>query len=275
MTNRFNPALLTLILCLLSIVSNAQTTEIQNIQALIDETESNAKEFAVRLRGYKHTLRRIEQELNDKGEVKSEKVTVHEVFPGPDGAPIAMLVSKNGKDLSPEQLMKEKRRVKKLWEKAEAEVAKTKEKQTPKWPSSIFLTSDFSMLRMDRIADREMVVLRLSPKPVNDSKDFMSQLEGEVWIDVQDKSLARLDAKLPERYKVGGGFLFSAYLQPGTSIVIESARLSEGIWALRLMEFIPVPRSSLGVKLQRLKQREERSDYRLFDQRVDKWFAEP
>lgn len=260
--------------CLLSINLNAQTTDIQNIQAVIEETESKQKEFVTKLQGYKYTLKRIEQELNDKNEVKSEKVTVYQVFPGPDGTPISMLVSENGKDLSPEQLIKEKRRVNKIWEKAREEVAKRKGKNATQEPRSIFRASDFSMLRMERLRGREMVVLRFSPKPIKDSKKFMSQLEGEVWIDLKDKSLARLDAKLSDRYKVGGGFLFPAYLEPGTSIVIESAPLPNGIWAITLMEFTPVPKSSLVVKIHRTKQREERSDYIPFDQSVDKVIAE-
>jgi len=260
--------------CLLSINLNAQTTDIPNIQALIAETESKEKEFAASLQGYKYTSKRIEQDFNDKNEVKSEKVTISQVFPGPDGTPIAMLVSENGKDLSPEQLIKEKKRVNKLWEKAKEEVAKRKKKNATQEPVSLFRAADFSMLRMESLKGRELVVLRFTPKPIKGSKKFLSQLEGEVWIDLKDKSLARLDAKLSERHKVGGGFLFPAYLEPGTSIVIESAPLSNGIWAITLMEFTPVPKSSLAVKIFRIKQREERSDYIPFDRSVDKLFAE-
>ena len=260
-------------ICLLSINLNAQTTDIPNIRTLIEETESKQKEFVAKLQGYKYTLKRIEQELNDKNKEKPEKVTIYRVFPGPDGTSISMLVSENGKDLSPEQLIKEKRRVNKLWVKAK-EKAKRKEKNATQEPVSIFPASDFSMLRMESLRGREMVVLRFTPKPIKDSKKFLSQLEGEVWIDLKDKSLARLDAKLSERHKVGGGFLFPAYLEPGTSIVIESAPLSNGIWAITLIEFTPVPKSSLVVKIHRTKQREERSDYIPFDQSVDKLFAE-
>lgn len=260
-------------LCLLNINLNAQTTDIQNIQVLIEETESKQKEFVASLQGYKYTSKRIEQEFNDKNKVKSEKVTISQVYLGPDGKPIAMLVSENGRDLSPEQLIKEKRRLNKLWEKAKEEVAKRKEDATQE-PVSFFRASDFSMLRMERLKDRELVVLRFTPKPIKGSKKVMSQLEGEVWIDLKDKSLARLDAKLSERHRVGGGFLFPAYLEPGTSIVIESAPLSNGIWAITLMEFTPVPKSSLAVKVHRIKQREERSDYIPCDQSVAKLFAE-
>lgn len=262
------------LVCLLSSNSNTQTTDIQNIQALIQEAETKQKEFATKLQEYKYILKRTEQELNDKNEVKSEKVTVYQVFPAPDGTPISMLVSENGKDLSPERLIKEKRRVNKLWEKAREEVAKRKGRNDTQEPVSIFQASDFSMPRTEHLRGREMVVLRFSPKPIKDSKKFASQLEGEVWIDFKDKGIARIDAKLSDRYKVGGGFLFPAYLEPGTSIVIESAPLPNGIWAVTLMEFTPVPKSSLVVKIHRTKQREERSDYIPFDWSVGKVFAE-
>jgi hypothetical protein len=260
--------------CLLSINLDAQTTEIQNIQALIEETESKQKEFETKLQGYKYTLKRVEQNLNDKNEVTAEKATVYQVFPAPDKTLISMLVSENGKELSPEQLIKEKRRVNKLWEKAREEVAKGRGKKATPEPLSIFRASDFSLLRKDYLRGREMVVLRFSPKPSKGSKKFMSKLEGEVWIDLKDKGLARFDAKLSDRHKVGGGFLFPAYFEPGTSIVIESAPLPNEIWAITLMEFTPVPKSSPVLKIHRTKQREERSDYIPFDQSVAKVFAQ-
>ncbi len=262
------------LVCLLSVNLAAQTKEIQNIQAFIEETESKQKEFTAKLQGYKYTLKRVEQELNERNEVKSEKVTVYQVFPGADGTPISMLVSVNGKDTSPEQLLKEKRRVNKLWGKARAEVAKRKGKNPTQEPLSIFRASAFSMLRMEHLRGREMVVLRFSPKPIKDSKKSMFQFEGEMWIDLKDKGLVRVDAKLSDRYKVGGGFLFPAYLEPGSSIVIESTPLSNEIWAIALLEFTPVPKSSLLVKVHRTKQRDERSDYIPFDQSLDKVFAE-
>jgi hypothetical protein len=121
---------------------------------------------------------------------------------------------------------------------------------------------------------RETVVLRFLPKPIKGSKKFMSKLEGEVWIDLKDKGLARFDAKLSERHKVGGGFLFPAYVEPGTSILIESAPLPNEVWAITLMESTPVPKSSPVLKIHRTRQREERSDYIPFDQSVAKVFTE-
>jgi|GEM_PF-5705167 len=262
------------LVCLLSSNSNAQTTDIQNIQTFIQEAEIKQKEFATKLQGYKYILKRTEQELNDKNEVKSEKVIVYQVFPGPDGTPISMPVSEDGKDLPPERLIKEKRRVNKLWEKAREEVAKHKGGNATQEPVTIFQVSDFSMPRREHLGGREMVVLRFSPKPTKGSKKSTSQLEGQVWIDFKDKGLARIEAKLSDRYKVGGGFLFPAYLEPGTSIVIESTPLPNGIWVMTLMEFTPVPKSSLAVKIHRTKQREERSDYIPFDRSVGKVFAE-
>ena len=57
---------------------------------------------------------------------------------------------------------------------------------------------------------------------------------GVVWIDPQDKQVIRMEARLAEGFKVGGGLVVS--LRPGAALVWEQARLKEGIWMPRFAQ---------------------------------------
>ena len=56
-----------------------------DIPALLREVEANQKEIDERVANYSFTEKRTEREINDKGEVKKEKVTVTEIYPLPVG----------------------------------------------------------------------------------------------------------------------------------------------------------------------------------------------
>ena len=49
-----------------------------------------------------------------------------------------------------------------------------------------------------------------------------------MWIDEQDKQVARLEAVLADSYKVGGGVL--AKLRQGASFTLEQERVNDEIW---------------------------------------------
>lgn len=199
------------------------------------------------------------------------------MFPVAHGAPVEMLVSENGKNLSPAQLAKEKVKATSLWRKRKKEFENNKDQAEPKGTIFFFQGLEFSMLRTERYQEREAVVLRFKPrqdfKPANNSEKFASSLEGELWIDAADKAVMKFDAKLAESYKPGLlGHI--APLKPGTSLLIESTQVSNGLWAISKMEFTPVQPGVLFSKSVRYyKQKEEMSDYRPFDMNADDLFA--
>jgi hypothetical protein len=261
---------------LVSSILNAQFSDKPSIQSLVDEAQSKQKEFSLKLYGYTYTLKRSDQELNDKGEIKKEKVQVFQVFPVSNGVPVKVLLNENGKDLSPAQLAKEKARANREWQKRKKE-SESNGGQTERQQALFFFQmSEYTMLRTDRYNNRDVIVLKFKPrpdfKPVNDSEKFVSRLEGELWIDVAEKTMVKLDGKLGESFKSGvAGFL--SPLQPGTSLLIENSPISNGLWATTLMEFIPVQKGSLLSKSVRYKQKEEMSDYRPFNKDAVDLFA--
>ncbi|MBA3601255.1 MAG: hypothetical protein H0W45_08475, partial [Acidobacteria bacterium] len=57
---------------------------------------------------------------------------------------------------------------------------------------------------------------------------FFGKTAGVMWIDEQDKQVARLEAVLFDNFKIGGGLL--ANLKKGASFALEQERVNDEIW---------------------------------------------
>lgn len=263
---------------LLSSISNAQLGDNPSTQSLINEAQIKQKEFSSRLSDYTYILKRSMQELNDKGEIKKERIKVFQVFPVAHGMPVMLLLSENGKDLSPAQLGKEKVRANKEWRKRK-KVSENNGSLSESLKPPFFLQgSEFITFRSERYNNRDVIILKFKPrhdfKPANDSEKFRSSFEGELWIDVIERAIVKLDGKLTESYNPGLLGHISP-LQPGTSLLIESSPIANNTWAVTRIEFTPGQITSLFSKTARYrsKQKEEMSDYRPFNKDADDLFA--
>ncbi|MBA2731714.1 MAG: hypothetical protein H0U54_02355, partial [Acidobacteria bacterium] len=68
------------------------SAETLDVAKLLQEVEENQKEIDERVSDYSFTEKRIEREINDKGEVKKEKATVYEIYPLPGGGSFYKLI---------------------------------------------------------------------------------------------------------------------------------------------------------------------------------------
>lgn len=57
---------------------------------------------------------------------------------------------------------------------------------------------------------------------------FFGKTAGVMWIDEEDKQVARIEAVLFESFKVGGGIL--AKMQKGASFTLEKERVNDEVW---------------------------------------------
>lgn len=219
-----------------------------NVAELLREVGRNQKEDDERVSQYTYTRRETRREINDKGEVKKEKVSVYEVYPVAGAGAVEKLVSEDGASLSAERAAKEEKRVAEEITKLEAGREKTKQKRERARREAAkkgkaeedddpdlgtFLrVCEFVSPRRERFRERDAVVFdfRARPgyKPKNRGESVASKLAGVVWIDPADKQIMRLEARLVEGYKVGGGLVAS--LRPGSAMVFEQTRLEDGVW---------------------------------------------
>ncbi|HEV2707066.1 MAG TPA: hypothetical protein VGV59_14170, partial [Pyrinomonadaceae bacterium] len=234
-----------------------------DIPALLLEVGRNQDEIDERVSEYTYTVKGVQREINDRGELKKETVTVHEVYPAPGGGEVYKLVSTDGVALTPEQQEKEARRVANELEKLERENAKRKQKRERERAErerrqrehgggaaqsgadddlggiAAFLRAcEFVSPRREHFRDREAIVFdfRARPnfKPTNDEESIIAKMVGTVWIDPADKQVIRLEARLDKSYKIGGGLLAS--IRSGSSFAFEQTRMSDGIWLPRFSQ---------------------------------------
>ena len=227
-------------------------TESLDINALLREVALNQDATEQRVTEYSFKQTETDRTINSKGEVKKESVKVYEVFPLPNREPVQKLISENGVPLSAERTAKEDKRVQDEFLKAErekekdaqeaarrpAERAKKNDEDGDPAISMFLRACDFVSPRRERFAGRESIVFDFLPragfKPKTREESLVAKLVGVVWIDPVDKQVIRLEARLAEGFKMGGGLVVS--LKPGAALVMEQTRMAEGVWLPRFAQ---------------------------------------
>ena len=259
--------------------------ETTDIAKLLQEVEENQKKIDERVSNYAFKEKRTEREINDKGEVKKETVTVAEIYPLPGGGAIYKLISENGVPLSPDRAAKQDKKIaedvtkyelerqkkeqkkKEEAEKNQGQVVKKREDDDDDVELAVFLRAcEFVSPRRERLRDREAVVFDFRPRPgfrpKTTAEDIVTKLAGVAWIDPVDKTVIRLEAKLAQSYKVGGGLVAS--IRPGSAFAFEQTRMSDGVWLPRLVQVNFAAKIFLFKGIESNETREF-SDYRRFD----------
>ena len=229
--------------------------EALDVVSLLHEVSRNQDELEKRFTEYSFVQKETSREITSKGEVKKETTKVFEVFPIPNRAPVMKLISENGVPIVGERATKEQKRVEEEFLKAERDkdkdeqrvqkyraererkkAARAKEGEDDDVEISQFLkVHEFVSPRRERFRERDAVVFdfRVRPgfKSSNRQENLISKLIGVVWIDPADKQVMRLEARLAEGFKMGGGLLVN--LRPGAAFVMEQTRVAEGLWLPR------------------------------------------
>jgi hypothetical protein len=238
-----------------------RAAESLDVAALLRDVSRNQDELEKRFTEYSFIQKETSREITSKGEVKKETVKVYEVFPIANREPVMKLIGEDGVPLSGERATKEQKRVEEEFAKAERDKekdaqrvqksrdererkkanarAKAKEGEDDDVDISQFLkVHEFVSPRRERFRDRDAVVFDFRPrpgfKPSNRQEDLISKLVGVAWIDPADKQVMRLEARLAEGFKMGGGLLVN--LRPGAAFVMEQTRMDEGVWLPRLAQ---------------------------------------
>jgi hypothetical protein len=232
-----------------------------NISELLRAVARNQEQIDRRVGDYTFTRTETEREIDDRGVVKKEKKAVREIYPVVGGGSVAKLISEDGVPLSPERAAKEEKRVGEALEKLTRDNQKRMEREARERAErterarrggeainanedenvgvAVFLRAcEFVSPRRERFHERDAIVFDFRPrpnfKPANRNESFVAKLAGVVWIDPVDKQVMRLEARLSESFKVGGGLLAS--VRPGSAVVLEQTRLADGVWLPRFAQ---------------------------------------
>jgi hypothetical protein len=260
-----------------------------NISELLRSVARNQRQIDERISDYTFTRTEIEREIDDKGVVRKEKTAVREVYPVAGGGSVFKLISEDGVPLSPERAAKEERRVTEMIGKIETDNVKRKEKRERERAErarkqgeagngeaddnigvGVFLRAcEFVSPRRERFRDRDAIVFDFRPrpnfKPANRGESFVAKLAGVAWVDPVDRQVMRLEARLAEGFKVGGGLVAS--VRPGSAVVLEQTRLEDGVWLPRFEQINASAKIFLfaGFRIDAIR---EYSNYRRFSTNV-------
>jgi hypothetical protein len=197
----------------------------------------------------RYTFRQTETQnkLDGKGQIKESEVSTYEVTPV-YGTFVRRLISAKGKELSPPEREKEDRRVQKLIE----DIVKRREKRLQKQQRArergeragededegnvtildFLRICEITSVRRENFRGHEVIAFDFEPrkgfKPKNRAESFVSKLAGTMWIDEKAQQVARLEARLLNSFKIGGGLLAS--ISPSSAVVIEQEKIGGEVW---------------------------------------------
>jgi hypothetical protein len=232
----------------------AATSGALDIPALLRELELNQKKIDERVTEYYFLEKRTEREINGRGEVTKEKVRVYEVYPLAGSRPLHKLISEDGVPLDALRAAKRDKEIAEFVAKYEQErekkvqkseeLKKRGEAQKKKDDDNeigidVFLRAcEFVSPRREQRGAREAVVFDFRPRegfrPKTQAESIVSKLVGIVWIDPLEKVVMRLEARLAEGFKVGGGLVAS--ISPGSAFAFEQVRQPDGVWLPRFAQ---------------------------------------
>lgn len=215
-------------------------------RALIKEVMEKEPGVAVKFDEYTFTVKHTERELDDRGEARKETSQLWEVFMAPNGWSIGKLTLVNGRPLPPEKAAKEEKRVADFL----AAHADAKPTETRKGAggfqisfgdgmgfglADLLRACDFVSPRREKFQGRDAVVFDFRPRadfrPRSRSDEILSKIVGLVWIDLAEKVVMRIEARLTGDFKIGGGLLMK--IAPGAGFAFERRRLDDGYWVPR------------------------------------------
>jgi hypothetical protein len=221
-----------------------------DIDALLKEVKANEDKIDELLEKYTYTEKQTDRQTDATGQLRVKKTETYELT-FYKGNRIRRLIEENGKPLSPKELEDENKRLEKRIreiEKREAEKQKKADKArevaqdtagTPDGErgqrisiADVLRASKLTNPRRERFRGRDVIVFDFEPlpgyKPQKNYEKFFGKMAGAIWVDTNDKQVARVEARLVEAYKVAGGMLAS--LREGATFVLEQDRVNNEIW---------------------------------------------
>ncbi|HZN11987.1 MAG TPA: hypothetical protein VFC61_09930 [Blastocatellia bacterium] len=221
-----------------------------DIPALLREVGDHQREIEQLLEKYTYTQVITSREFDKSGALKEkESETFETTFY--HGRPLRRQVARNDQPLAPEDQAKEDRRIEKLIrdiEKREAEgesqgrndkAGPPERDRRPATIADVLRASRLVNPRRERFRNRDVIVFDFEPlpgyKPQKDIEKIMGKTSGAIWVDVGDRQVVRVEARLVDSFKVGAGLLGA--IKPGAAFVLEQDRINNEIWLPTYAEF--------------------------------------
>lgn len=220
----------------------------------------------------------IERKHDGDGRIKQTETRTFEVTPV-GGRSVERLISLNGKELSASEREKEDKRVQKeiediikqrekkeqKEERARAKGEKKKDDDDDIEIKDFLRISEITSVRREMFRGHEVIAFDFEPrkgfKPKSRAEDIVNKLAGTIWVDETARQVARLEARLTDSYKIGGGMLAS--IGASTAFSFEQEKIGDEVWLPSSMEANISARVLLLAKFNRSVERRY-SDYKKY-----------
>ena len=221
--------------------------------ALLKEAEKNQQRVEEIREDYTYTLHETDVEIDGKGKIKQKSENAYEVFRA-HGQPIRKQILKNGRPLSQSEAKKEQERVEQAIRRAEKRKKEEQERKAKRERErarrqqhsdegeddgdddvgigDFLRISQLTNPRRERFRGQEVVVFEFEPrlghKPRNRIESLVQRLTGSIWVDPNAKEVVRLEARLVDSFKIGGGLVAS--LGRGSALIFEQEMVHNEVW---------------------------------------------
>ncbi|MBP7866722.1 MAG: hypothetical protein KA419_12320 [Acidobacteria bacterium] len=207
-----------------------------------------------------------------KGKETQEYTGLYEVTPA-GGRLVDRLIAENGRQLTEKRQAEEDRRVEKEMERLAA--GRKNEREIEFTASDFLRCCSIDSLRRESWKGRPVLIADFAPRLGHKTRNLVEKLigglAGNVWIDEEEAQIIRLEARLTEKFKVGGGLVASL---GSCTVLIEQEKINQDAWLPSRIEVDLVARVFLffGVDTHQVIRY---SDYQKVDTRILPGPADP
>jgi hypothetical protein len=236
-----------------------------DLESLLKAVIANQEKVEQLQERYTFRQTAIERKQDKDGGMRDGETKVYEVTPVGDRF-VRRLVSVNGKELSASEKEKEDRRVQKVVEdliKKREKALEKKERARARGEDEededdltildFLRISEITSVRREVFRGHEVIAFDFEPrksfKPKNRGESLASKLAGTMWVDETAQQIARLEARLTNSFKIGGGLLAS--ISPSSAVVFEQEKVGDEVWLPSYSEINFSARVMLFSKLNR------------------------
>ena len=240
MRRLFIPALLLIVMLGFAPAARAQSAEppLPNPHELLDRALANEKKLAAEQERYECRVTDEAVETDSHGNVKKTTTEIKEQF-FVNGIAVERTLSKNGKDLTPDETRKEDQHVMKETVKYsnQANAQKETDKQN-KQIEDVMAAMQLANGHRDRVDGRSVLFYDIVPNPKFQAKNlnqrFAQVMQGKMSIDEETGEMMDLNIRSVQDLKIAGGML--ANLHKGFWLHVHNQPQSDGVWLTDLAE---------------------------------------
>ncbi|HEX8184799.1 MAG TPA: hypothetical protein VF747_08610 [Blastocatellia bacterium] len=215
-----------------------------DLEPLLKSVIANQEKVEEMRERYTFRQTEIERKQEKDGKTRDGQIKVYEVTPVGNRF-VRRLTSVNGKELSAPEQEKEDRRVQKEVEELIKKREKTLEKKERARARGededdddnltildFLRISEITSVRREVFRGHEIIAFDFEPrksfKPKNRRESLASKLAGTMWVDETAQQIARLEARLTDSFKIGGGLLAS--ISPSSAVIFEQEKVGDEVW---------------------------------------------